>query len=508
MKTFTLLVFFILPSFIFSQTIDWIKTTGDILNDFGNYVQTDSNGNIYTSGIAQGSCNFGANTLVSNNQFNFVAKYDSNGNNLWATQYNWDTAFSSSWYVFFYNDFKVSRQGDVVMVGTLNNNSYEWGDVVKFNSAGAITFQYLIPVVSQITNVDFDANGNYFISGSYLGSQSFFGKFSPTAQLWNVNLNVSTGLSIKVTADNGFIIEGVFTGNLTVPDYYSDSIVLHATQGILGTDRFFAKYTNDGHIVWAHNYDESLQQGNMTIDPVSNSIYYLTEDESYFYMSCVDSSGNKLWTNQVCSSNGPWFTWNPQVLVHNGSLYLVGPGTDYYFPAPYNITTSAFLLNRYDLNGNLTGQITPQTTGSLKAYAGDVAFINNSMVLTGGIIDTGSWGNQSVLSRGSSDIFVAKLPESDFDAASAIQSINAAPNIKIYPNPSTGYFFVSFENPANTETQILVTDMLGKNVHTESFAGSIGNIIRTINTGNLAAGVYIVTLRMNGESRNEKIVIN
>ena len=130
------------------------------------------------------------------------------------------------------------------------------------------------------------------------------------------------------------------------------------------------------------------------------------------------------------------------------------------------------------------------------------------MVLTGGIIDTGSWGNQSVLSRGSSDIFVAKLPESDFDAASAIQSINAAPNIKIYPNPSTGYFFVSFENPANTETQILVTDMLGKNVHTESFAGSIGNIIRTINTGNLAAGVYIVTLRMNGESRNEKIVIN
>ena len=508
MKTFTLLVLLLLPSLIFPQSIDWIKTTGDILNDFGNYVQTDSAGNIYASGIAQGSCNFGANTLVSTNQFNFVAKYDSNGNNLWATQFNWDTAFSSSWYVFFYNDFKVSRQGDAVMVGTLNNNSYEWGSVVKFNSAGAITFQYLIPVVSQITNVDFDANGNYFISGSYLGSQSFFGKFSPTAQLWNVNLNVASGLTIKVTSDNGFIIEGIFTGSLTVPDYFSDSIVLHATQGILGTDRFFAKYTNDGHLVWARNYNESVKQANMTVDPLTNSIYYLTEDNSYFYLSCVDSSGNKLWTNQVCSSNGPWFTWNPQVLVHDGSLYLAGPGSDYYFGSPYNATSSAFLLNRYDLNGNLTGQISPQTTGNLKVYAGDVAFINNSMALTGGVVDTGSWGNQSLTSHGSSDFFIAKMPESNFDAASAIQTVRGAPGVKIYPNPSSGEFFVSFESTANAETEIRIADMLGKNVYTESFSGGVGNVTHSIKTSNLAAGVYIVTLRVAGESTNEKIIIN
>jgi len=83
----------------------------------------------------------------------------------------------------------------------------------------------------------------------------------------------------------------------------------------------------------------------------------------------------------------------------------------------------------------------------------------------------------------------------------------AATGLTVYPNPSSGEFYVSFEG-ANTETQILISDLLGKRVYEESFTDVVGSVTHSIKAGNLASGIYIVTLRVAGESTNEKIVIN
>jgi hypothetical protein len=478
------------------------------LNDYGNFVQIDPSGSIYASGIAKGTCNFGSNTISSTDQFNFIAKYDSNGNNLWATKYDWagNSPQGNNWYAFFFNDFKVSRSGNAVMVGTLNDNSLEWGDVAVFDSTGAVAFTYLVPVASQITNADFDSSGNFFVSGSYINPGSFFAKFSPTAQLWNINFTNSMGLSIKVTPDNGLLVEGIFTDSLNVPDHYSNTTTLYATQGILGTDRFFAKYTNDGHLLWAHNYNESLKQANIAIDPANNSVYFLTLDNNYYYMECIDSSGNELWNNQITSydnANGPW---TPHIFVSNSKVYVVGPGADIYAPAPYNLTIGTFFLARYDLNGNLTGQITPQTT-NVSVYGGDIAIANNSIILTGGILGAGMWGNDSVTSKGSADFFLAKMAENNFDAANGVKTVEAAEGIKIYPNPSSGGFYVNFENVTNAQVEILITDVVGRNIYTETFQSTIGMVNHYVRTKNLDPGMYAVTLNPNGKSINTKIII-
>ena len=83
-----------------------------------------------------------------------------------------------------------------------------------------------------------------------------------------------------------------------------------------------------------------------------------------------------------------------------------------------------------------------------------------------------------------------------------------AQRISISPNPSNGDFLIRFDSGTSTEARILITDLLGNAVYAENFTAEVGNVIHSIKTDKLAIGVYIITLRVAGESSNEKIVIN
>jgi hypothetical protein len=77
---------------------------------------------------------------------------------------------------------------------------------------------------------------------------------------------------------------------------------------------------------------------------------------------------------------------------------------------------------------------------------------------------------------------------------------NAIAGLQMYPNPTNkGYFFV--ETALNAEKNVVVYDLLGKQVVNTTTSGS------EINVANLNSGLYIVKITENGATATRKLVI-
>lgn len=77
---------------------------------------------------------------------------------------------------------------------------------------------------------------------------------------------------------------------------------------------------------------------------------------------------------------------------------------------------------------------------------------------------------------------------------------------KIYPNPSWDYFQVECYTKSDTETQLWVTDQLGKTVYLKNQPAQVGKNIWTIPAENWEKGVYILQIRQGTKDIVQKII--
>ena len=224
-----------IPSLLYAQNFDWFKTIGDTGNDFGQWVETDSVGNVYTAGFVQGTCHFNANTIANVDPFWFVSKNDSDGANIWITKIP-----VTPGYTFEMRDFKVSRKGEVYIVGDVNTNGSLYGLLVKVDSIGNLVKQFTPSQTSNVSSIAFASDGSYYIGGRS-NAGMVINKYSEGDTLnWDVQ----------------------FAGI----DHATGSITVNATQGILDADRVRAKYDANGTLVWAKNQDNELEGRQIIID--------------------------------------------------------------------------------------------------------------------------------------------------------------------------------------------------------------------------------------------------
>ena len=484
----------------YSQNFDWVKTVGDIKSDFGNRVLTDPQGNIYTFGHAQGTCNFGANTLVSANRFNFVSTYSNGGTNLWAQK------LSS------YNDVKVTPTGGITIVADYVNQN-----ILRLDSTGNILFSYLIPVPpslgATITTVDFDKRGHYIVTGVYNGYNPPLPIGSDTL-FWNINMSPSDQSTITVsqaitTPDNGFLVIGQFTNTFTARDIYGDSIVVNASQGVLGTDRLWLKYDSLGYLVWANHANDANIYSNFQYDSISNSYFSFSVDgNNNDYATKWDSAGNITWNKIIYSAgNLPSIFWQPKFKLANDHLYLIGGGVDFTL----NTKTSGSLsIRRYDLNGTLVDSLVRPL--GFELILGDIGFTRNSIILTGGYDLTVNWGNEILVNNDTIDnIFVAKIGLDSLLPSTTISNGIASPNsnisgLSIFPNPTQDKIQIQFNALESEQAQILMTDMLGQAVYSELFSCVSGITAKTFSMADLHNGMYLLSVIVNGQSFTRKVV--
>ncbi len=87
-------------------------------------------------------------------------------------------------------------------------------------------------------------------------------------------------------------------------------------------------------------------------------------------------------------------------------------------------------------------------------------------------------------------------------------NLNKELEMSTYPIPVNDTFEVEIRNAKENKIEILLYDFLGKNVISTEIFKENGKFIKTLNTNNLAAGIYILKAEIDGKIISKKIVKN
>ncbi len=83
---------------------------------------------------------------------------------------------------------------------------------------------------------------------------------------------------------------------------------------------------------------------------------------------------------------------------------------------------------------------------------------------------------------------------------------NTVSELSVYPNPASDVVNISFE-VINSDCEVVLTDLQGRTVSTQSFKGANGNQQVQFATSELAKGSYIVSVKANGTVKTQNVVI-
>lgn len=93
-----------------------------------------------------------------------------------------------------------------------------------------------------------------------------------------------------------------------------------------------------------------------------------------------------------------------------------------------------------------------------------------------------------------------------------LSGINETPNqtlntLSVYPNPSSGSFWVEFETTKAGNTQMVLCDVMGKTVFETLQPSSTGLNKMEITPLNLSPGMYVLKVKVNGVEVNRRLVV-
>jgi hypothetical protein len=324
----------------------WAFKLGD--NSKGLDLKFDINGDLILLGRFEGSVDFdpgvGVATLSVANAYydgGFFAKYDINGNYIWAKNIPFPDNYSSP-----VNRIATDKNGNIYITATFtdtkdfdpsagtatltanssnnlapetffakydNNGNYIWAKTIDGQSVGAsISVDKLGNVYltgSYYGTVDFDPNTPVSNLTAVLGSQSyywdaFFAKYDSTGNyIWAKSIGGS-----KI--DNGYDIINDSVGNIYLAGVFTDMVDFNpdpfATNNLVSGaasyyNAFLAKYDSNGNYIWANAYTHtnSSRPSKILLDELgylysTGSIY---AGGSYqFFFSKYNSTGGNIWT--------------------------------------------------------------------------------------------------------------------------------------------------------------------------------------------------------------------
>jgi surface protein len=252
-------------------------------------LQIDSQNNRYVSGTFSGTADFDSSpneALLTTNGGNdiFLAKYDQNGNYLWA--FNIGGTSTSGFY--------YDSVGSIILDN--NGNIYLTGDITGD------------------TDVDPSANTSILSAGIFLAKYNSNGGYLWSFSIYGSSLSQG-GRSLAVDNSNNIYMAGVFANSNADFDPSSNESIL---QAVGSTDYFVTKYTEDGNYLWAFNlgdvnqvsgdinivtdYSENLYvSGNFrdTMDFDPSNLVGSHNSRGNMFLAKYNSSGTYLWAKNI-----------------------------------------------------------------------------------------------------------------------------------------------------------------------------------------------------------------
>ncbi|MEM9023135.1 MAG: SBBP repeat-containing protein, partial [Bacteroidota bacterium] len=342
-----------------SGNVIWAVSAGGAGFDAGRGIAVDDSGNVYISGYIFGTAMFDSIAVTSAGDFDaFLAKYDSDGNIMWAVQQG-GTSTDAGRFV------NVDAAGNVFVVGefrgtvnlafsTLTSAGFDDIFLAKYDPLGQEVWarQAGGAGVDRVYGVDTRTGGALYICGLYSGTATF-----DTTSITSVGLDDSyvarydtTGAMEWVRSSGGLGFDaarGVSSdgqGNAYATGFIEDSADFGAIQSITnGTfDVYVARYDAMGNEVWVTNSGGSS-------DDFAFEIYTNDQGQSYVsgqfsttatfgsgsvtavggldaFVATYDSSGNAMWV-LAGGSAGEDFTHGTLPDPNTGSVYTAGTTT-------------------------------------------------------------------------------------------------------------------------------------------------------------------------------------
>ena len=407
---FPFIVFFIfsflIPVLLESQ--NWLWAKNSIGGQEIESISSDLNGNVFITGYFQShTLTFDSIVFINNTSSGigenfFLAKYDANGNLLWAKTASGNDANSSGESVssdangnafvtgYFISDtFTV---GATTLTNTGNSDNcnvfiakYDAnGNVLWVKSSGSIEDH----VCSVGYSVSSDIYGNVFIAGSTDADTITFnsyilttmGSFDSFIVKYDADGNALWAKSAGgVSEEKGTSLSSDTKGNVFLKGYFaSPSITFDQTTLIndgLNYKIFIVKYDADGNVIWAKSnekmYDAYFE--NESISSYKDSslfvLGYFSSPIMVFgsttlngdggadaFIGKYDASGNELWAKGIGKAQD---IANSIGLDENGDIFLTGK---FYNPSitfdnikllqPVNFYNSSFIV-KYNASGSV-----------------------------------------------------------------------------------------------------------------------------------------------------------
>ena len=390
----------------------WARNMGGTGGDVGNRIAVDSSGNVYTTGVFQGTADFdpgaGTENLTSaGGRDIFISKLDSAGNFVWAKRMGGTGAI----YEDHGRDIAVDSNGNVYTTGYFEGT-------VDFDP-GAGTANLVSAGDDDVFISKLDANGNFIWAKAMSG--------------WSVE----EGHGIALDSNGNIYITGLYYVTVDF-DPGAGTVNLTSTGG---PDIFVSKLDGNGNLIWAKSmgsadatdwaetgtgiavdpsgqvYTTGRFRSTADFDPGAGSATLSSAGSEDIFVSKLDGNGNFVWAKGM-GGTGTDFSWGIAV-DSSGNAYTTGyfVGSADFDPGAgtANLTSSGLedmFISKLDSNG---GFVWAKKIGGASYEAGEsIAVDAGANVYTTGYFmgtvdfDPGT-GTANLTSAGGMDIFFSKL---------------------------------------------------------------------------------------------------
>ncbi|MBI2967951.1 MAG: SBBP repeat-containing protein, partial [Bacteroidetes bacterium] len=448
-----------------APTYQWAENIGTANADYGYDITTDNLGNVYVTGRFQSTADFDpgpgtANLTSVGTADMFFAKYDANGNYIWAKDVGQVGGSGSNPEV---NSIAVDGSGNVYVEGYfIGTPDFDPGVGTANLTSSAAGANY------SVFFAKYDVNGNYLWANCVnppLGNGSVFGNSMTIDAAGNMYITGYFGVG-TADFDPGPGIANLTTSgsrDVYIAKYDGNGNYLWV-KGIGGTTLSDAIYAGYGHRSIALDdagniYITGYFYGTVDFDPGAG-VATRTANTSFadIYFAKYDNNGNYTWAASVFASSDNDYGYGIAV-DGTGNVYITG----YFSSAPADFDPGAGVANlspagaedifiaKYDAGGNYLWAKRVGGTFSDKAFSIAIDDSSNTYIsgyFNGTVDFDPDAGTANLVSAGWEDIYfakynaggnyvwAAKVGGSSNDYGQSIV-VDATPEINIY---IAGYF--------------------------------------------------------------------
>lgn len=459
----------------------WTKQLGSIGEDLGKSITINNYGDLFITGHFRQTLYYDNDSLASSgNTDAFVAKLDLQGNLLWINSIG-NTGFETG------TSITCDALGNSYVTGTFedslsvdNQNLLTYGSlnnfILQFNSSGHLGWYNSVgtPTFDNLKDIQLDANGNVYIVGHF--RSVLYGT------LGQLNSNGDQDALLLKLDMNG-------------------QLLWWKNQGGSFVDFGFALTIQAPYIYWTGVHQDTM---------LVNGLPQISEGEFDAFLIQADLQGNTNWIQHVGGLDDSKAFDLATTL--DGRVYLAGyfEGTalwandSFSSRTPRHVPSDVF-ISEYDSNGNYISVQTLQ--GPMSDFATGIVAMDSTFYIAGVCQDSIYFDSLLEISQaGSSDIFIAKYQKSTL---TPITSLNISPLLpQLYPNPSQGLTYLSFELKESNPLSIIIYNYSGQILHKMYQTNpSLGPQTITLKTAELPNGLYYVVLQTNTQHQQVPLII-